>query len=355
MYLEDYIINQNENIQYAHWKLYKNNSLLVVVDESGNVIGVVTFSDIKRTFYENFSNVGDVCNKKPHLVKDGELTIDKARSMFIDFPNINHVPVVDENMQLTDIISRQQAFWMMLFKNEKLPKMSYAYCIWNAALEAKALNKKSISVIEFGVAGGTGLRYMEFHAKEITRLLSIDIEVYGFDLGEGLPNSDMGYKDMVNIWPSGAFKMNFSELQKRLEFAKLIIGDINETAVNFIENYSPACIGAIMVDVDYYSSTVPILKLLEKENQHFLPRVQMYFDDIIPEYEFQGECLAIKEFNRRDNDMYISPEMPVYSGYKRRTKICHKYKHSDYNKTTGIMHANNMGKDGYNLYLDISI
>src|SRR3989442_47546 len=48
----------------------------------------------------------------------------------------------------------------------------------------KTLGYTRISVLEFGVAGGRGLLNLEYHAQPVESLLSIEIDVYGFDAGE---------------------------------------------------------------------------------------------------------------------------------------------------------------------------
>src|SRR5580698_9362331 len=64
---------------------------------------------------------------------------------------------------------------------------NYAYLIYHAARLAKLLGHKSVSVVEFGVAGGDGLLAMEYHAENIEKLTGVGIELYGFDTGAGLP------------------------------------------------------------------------------------------------------------------------------------------------------------------------
>ena len=126
--------------------------------------------------------------------------------------------------------------------------------------------------------------------------------------------------------------MDQNLLEERLQFAKMIIGDINETAESFIEKYAPAPIGCVLVDVDYYSSTIPVMKLLEqKEHKNFLPRIYMYFDDVSPQYEFSGETLAIKEFNQRNDDKKIAPENTFIIVPEMKSKICHRFSHDKYN------------------------
>lgn len=260
-----------------------------------------------------------------------------AKYIFMDYPRINQIPVLNEDRDIHDILTRDRVFWEEKYRLAQLPRMHYAYCIYSAALEAKALGYSSFSVIEFGVAGGNGLVNCEFHSKEIARILSMDIEVYGFDSSQGLPQSCVGYKDMIHIWPAGSFHMDREKLQRRLEFAKLVIGDLEDTLDDFLEKYSPAPIGCMLVDVDYYSSTLPILNFLEQRDKYFLPRVHMYFDDIWPEYEFQGENLAIKEFNNRNDMIKISPERMYHTDHRARTKICHRFTHEKYNIPTLVL------------------
>lgn len=48
--------------------------------------------------------------------------------------------------------------------------------------------------------------------------------------------------------------------------------------------------------------------MLLQDDKYFVPIVTMYFDDIFDSMEFQGETLAVKEFNARSKDIKISPE-----------------------------------------------
>ena len=88
-----------------------------------------------------------------------------------------------------------------------LERMHYAYILYNAAKLAKRLDIKQISVIEFGVASGRGLLLLEKYSQEIEKILGVEVEVYGFDMGSGLPNPT-GYKDLPYHWKKGFFKMD---------------------------------------------------------------------------------------------------------------------------------------------------
>src|SRR5262249_24420305 len=128
----------------------------------------------------------------------------------------------------------------------------YGYCVYQAASLAKKLGYPRISVLEFGVAGGSGLINFEHHAHEVSKLFGVGIEVYGFDTGEGLPGPK-DYRDLKYQWKKGFFSMDVSGLQSRLTTAKLVLGNVETTSQDFFTKYTPAPIGAISYDLDYYS------------------------------------------------------------------------------------------------------
>ena len=187
---------------------------------------------------------------------------------------------------------------------------NYAYGTYQAALQAKQLGLKSISVIEFGVAGGRGLLNLENISMEVGNLTGINIDVYGFDTSMGMPESS-DYRDLPYIWQKGFFKMDFEILKKKLKKSKLIIGDVKDTINNFTKEYNPSPVGFISFDMDYYSSTMNSFLLFENEYKYFLPRVFCHFDDCIGDdweihSEFSGELLAINEFNFNNKSKKIS-------------------------------------------------
>lgn len=188
---------------------------------------------------------------------------------------------------------------------EIMPYPNYAYGTYQAALQAKALGIESISVIEFGVAGGNGLVALENIAQDVEEAVGVKISVYGFDSGEGLPEI-LDYRDLPYVWQKGFFKIDVELLLARLKKAKLILGDVKDTAKTFAQIENPAPIGFISFDLDYYSSTAEAFQLFDEPNNLFLPRVFCYFDDCIGgDYElhseFTGELLLIKEFNHKND------------------------------------------------------
>jgi len=59
--------------------------------------------------------------------------------------------------------------------------------VLSAARTAKGLGIDRVSVLEFGVAGGTGLLAMDAAAEGAESLLGVEIDVFRFDTGTGLP------------------------------------------------------------------------------------------------------------------------------------------------------------------------
>ncbi len=217
----------------------------------------------------------------------------------------------------------------------------YGYCVYNAAVLAKKLGYQRISVLEFGVAGGNGLVNLEYHAQKISKVLTIDIDIYGFDRGDGLP-VPLDYRDLPYHWKKGFYKMDLPRLRARLKKTELVLGDIKDTAKDFFEKFSPAPIGAIAYDFDFYSSTVAALNMLETGERYYLPRVFCYFDDTIgTEIElyndYTGERLAINEFNQAHNDTkfglpyHLLARKDVETWY-HQIWVCHFFKHSRYNE-----------------------
>src|SRR5262249_55713860 len=60
---------------------------------------------------------------------------------------------------------------------------AYVWGVLQGAALAKVLEIPKISVIEFGVAGGFGLVTLEGIADAVAKIMNIDIDVIGFDIG----------------------------------------------------------------------------------------------------------------------------------------------------------------------------
>jgi len=224
---------------------------------------------------------------------------------------------------------------------QALERAEYAFGVRQAIYLASKLQRDRVSVVEFGVGTGNGLKLMEHYASELGRKYGIAVEVYGFDLGTGLPPAE-DYRDMPYIWKPGDYRMEADHLQSRLKSAKLILGEVRETVPRFVQG-KPAPIGFISFDLDYYSSTVSAFQLFDSPDEIFLPRVVCYFDDVGSDgwalhCDYVGELRAIREFNERPGEchklcpVHIQSPSVNYSAYwLDRLWIYHRFSHSDYN------------------------
>jgi len=184
----------------------------------------------------------------------------------------------------------------------------YAWGAAQGVALGKVLGLKSVSLVEFCVASGAGLLALERTALRLEQLLSIGIEVYGFDTGAGLPKV-VDHRDCPNVWlGQGQFPMPVAELKQRLQKASLRLGPISETVPEFLKGKA-APVAFASVDVDLYTSSVDALRLFDASYDQLLPRVVCYFDDImgLTYSDFNGERLAITEFNAAHPTRKLSP------------------------------------------------
>lgn len=256
---------------------------------------------------------------------------------------------LSENRTILSFIIRKifrDSNFLSIEKTIKLNASSrpaYLYCAYRAAQLAKKLGHKKISFIEFGVAEGNGLNFLEKISARIEKELDVEIELYGFDTGEGL-FEPQDYKDLGYFFKSSMYKMNKEKLNKNLIKSKLILGDVKDTVKNFFERYNPPPIAAIFNDLDFYSSTINSFEIFKGDNKHFLPRIFCYFDDIVgSEYEmyneFSGELLAINEFNKANDNKKICLNRNLLSlnshSWRHQIYYFHNFNHQDYNKYIG--------------------
>lgn len=235
----------------------------------------------------------------------------------------------------------------ILYKHQLIIRPHYAYCMLNAAKLAIRLGKKKVSVIEFGVAGGNGLLAAEYLASKIEQHLdgAIEFEIYGFDTGEGLPEPE-GKEDLPYWFEAKQYKMDVEKLKSRLTRSKLILGNVRDTAPDFFKNNNPAPIGALFYDMDYHSSTRDCFKLFDEPDidKFYLPRLYLYMDDVIgmdiEMYgEFNGQLLAIKEFNQRSDDIkiHLNQNLLARNDFDSKFQIyyAHLFKHNQYSTFIG--------------------
>jgi hypothetical protein len=220
------------------------------------------------------------------------------------------------------------------------PRPHYAYGVFSAAEQAKRLGLGAISVFEFGVAGGRGLLALEKISKEIGAVLGLEIVVFGFDGGTGMPAPE-GYRDVPHVWDQGFYSMDADSLRSRLTAAKLVLGDVAETVPAFVRDGGFPPIGFVSFDLDYYSSTKRSFALFEGSPETRLPRTYCYFDDIMwpvtaCHNDWIGELCAIREFNEEHESKKLAPihmlqyTLPHLAAWQEQMYVLHDFEHPLY-------------------------
>ena len=167
-----------------------------------------------------------------------------------------------------------------------------------AAQQAKQQGHQAITVIEFGVAGGYGLLTLQRHTSAVELATGVQIHVYGFDTGTGLPEFSGDHRDHPDKWRPGDYRMDEQVLRQRLlTHTVLVLGNVSTTVLSVS---LPAPIGFMAMDLDLYSSTAAALRILSLSDAPRLIRCAIYFDDLDEaiNHRWAGELLAIEEFNR---------------------------------------------------------
>ena len=180
----------------------------------------------------------------------------------------------------------------------------YPMGLAHGVLQALYSGYTKITAIEFGVGTGGSFRNLLKAAEYYRQQFNIEIEIYGFDNGTGLPDPIPGYKDHPEIWSQGQFVApNLEVWQTQLPpWAHFVVGDINKTISKFKEKFAQddSKIAFVSVDVDYYSSSAAAFKIFEMPATCYVPAVPIHMDDIISLITFSkyaGQELAINEFN----------------------------------------------------------
>jgi len=195
-----------------------------------------------------------------------------------------------------------------LIKFGILPRPHYALGLLMAAHRAQQLGYKKISVFEFGCWNCRGLLDLEHWIDDIKEIINIDFQIFGFDYGEGLPDTNNDPRDRFYRWSVSDYKLVEKENIKKLKYTKLIFGDVKDTLPIFIKqnDLSSMPIGFVAFDMDYFTSTYNALKIFNLDSCNYIPRPITYFDDLSFSSEYEGESLAIKEFNK-NNKRKLSP------------------------------------------------
>jgi hypothetical protein len=181
-----------------------------------------------------------------------------------------------------------------------LVRRQHAFGLLKAADEARARGLRRVTVVELGVASGTGLLNICELGVRITKETGVEFRVAGFDTGEGMP-PPADYRDHPELYKEGWFPMDREALERSLPAnAEIHFGPIAETMKSFVEQLGPeAPLGFATLDVDFYSSSKDALRLFDGRPDAYLPCVTLYVDDLSlsTHTRFAGELLAIREFN----------------------------------------------------------
>ena len=229
---------------------------------------------------------------------------------------------------------------------QAIERPHYAYCMMRAAELAKMLGLSRISAIEIGVAGGNGLKFMCDFAKEVETATGVAVDCYGFDTGAGMPPPE-GSKDLPFWFQAAQYEMDEPALRRKAPDGKLVIGNVKDTIPGFLAETKPAPIGAIFNDTDYFSSTRDSFALFDGVADHpdcFLPRIFMYFDDIIGRDvemygPFNGQLAALNDYNDAQSDVKIHLNqnlMPkLHLSYRWQIYYAHLFNHPRYDEYIG--------------------
>ena len=179
-------------------------------------------------------------------------------------------------------------------------RRQHAYGLLKAADEAGARGIGRVTVVELGVASGTGLLNLCEIAARVTGETGVDFHLAGFDTGEGMPPPS-DYRDHPELYKEGWFPMDREALAGSLPAnAEVHFGPVAETIKPFAERLGPdAPLGFATLDVDFYSSAKDALRLFDGSPDAYLPTLPVYVDDLAlaTHTRFAGELLAIREFN----------------------------------------------------------
>jgi hypothetical protein len=218
-------------------------------------------------------------------------------------------------------------------------RRDYTWGVLHAADIARHQGIRSISVLELGVAGGNSLVALERAAVSAGELLGVEVEVHGFDTGTGLP-PPRDHRDAPYVARERQFAMDEPALRRRLRRTNLHIADVADAIPEFIAS-SPPPVGFAALDLDYYSSTVDALTLLDAPHERLMPRVLLYVDDSLgyPWGDSNGPRLAIREFNDSREGRAIDhlagmrhhlPQSELHARWPEALYLAHVYDHPRY-------------------------
>lgn len=212
-----------------------------------------------------------------------------------------------------------------------LVRRQHAYGLLKAADDARARGLARVTVVELGVASGTGLLNICELGARVTKETGVELRIAGFDTGEGMP-PPTDYRDHPELYKEGWFPMDRGALEASLPYgAELHVGPIAQTMAEFVATLGPdAPLGFATIDVDFYSSTKDALRLFEGRADGYLPCLPVYVDDLAlaTHTRFAGELLAIREFNAEHAFRKLDWDwnLPNSRVFKRAEWLTHMFK-----------------------------
>lgn len=226
-----------------------------------------------------------------------------------------------------------------------LPYPAYLYGLLSAARTARAVGTAAFTAVEFGVAGGNGLRALEDYADRVGHQYGITITVVGLDSGAGLleptDSRDCGF-----ALGQGDFAMDQATLRATLRHAELILGPVEQTVGPFMQRIGAGelpPLGFVAHDLDVFTGTLAALDAMPTDPQRLLPRVPMYFDDLsgYPYTDETGERAAITAFNAKsdirrvgkiENLEHTLGGSARWQNWPRHVFVLHVFDHPAYNE-----------------------
>jgi len=217
----------------------------------------------------------------------------------------------------------------------------YLWGVLLAVRIGRTLGLPSVAAIELGVGEGDGLMALERAAVAASMLADVDVAVYGFDTGAGMP-APLDHRDTPWLAPSIPDQLDEERLRPQLTRAKLVLGPVAETVPRFLHSTHPP-IGFVSFDLGYaYSSTRDALALLDAPAQRLLPRIGCFVDDVFGygASDFTGARAAIAEFNDTHADRKVSKihglrySVPVSQDplpWHEQMYLAHLFDHPQYN------------------------
>jgi hypothetical protein len=171
---------------------------------------------------------------------------------------------------------------------------------------ARSLGLPTVAAIELGVGEGDGLVALERAAVAASLLSEVDVAVYGFDTGTGMPEP-ADQRDTPWLTASIPDQLDEERLRAQLTRAQLVLGPVAETVPRFVHSTHPP-IGFLSFDLGYHSSTRDALALLDAPAQRLLPRVGCFVDDVFGygASDFTGARAALTDFNTAHAERKVS-------------------------------------------------